>query len=231
MTNVDSCIGGGYNAPMRRKLHVIMSVPDLPSGFTELEYMQSSGTQYFALPMRWETHTGLGVKGGFISYDSMFFGGEASPSYIRCGSYPWSSTSNVVFRNTDSSLYAKFDYGTIIYGTLNFLDDGLITINDATTAYRPSAKDANIAMFGIMDYLQRQSDGSYKPVNTDPCRLYFLKISNYSTIERAFIPVLDADSVPCLYDKVTRQCFYNAGTGKFGYKIKATGEVVAPVND
>jgi hypothetical protein len=187
----------------------------IPPGYTQLEYLDSSGTQYFALPMRWETHTGLSVKGGFISYDSMFFGGELYPENIRCGSYPWSTTSNVVFKNTASSLYAKFDYGTIIYGTLNFLNDGLITINDATTAYRPSARDANIAMFGIMDYLKGYGDGSYKPVNTDPCRLYFLKISNDSIIERDFVPVLDSDGTPCLYDKISRKCFYNSGTGSF----------------
>lgn len=31
-----------------------------------------------------------------------------------------------------------------------------------------------------------------------------------------------------MYDKISKQCFYNAGTGTFGYRIKTSGETVAP---
>lgn len=31
-----------------------------------------------------------------------------------------------------------------------------------------------------------------------------------------------------MYDKISRQCFYNAGTGTFGYRIKNSGETIAP---
>ncbi len=33
-----------------------------------------------------------------------------------------------------------------------------------------------------------------------------------------------------MYDKVSRTCFYNAGSGSFGYRIKRTGETVAPMS-
>jgi hypothetical protein len=57
-----------------------------------------------------------------------------------------------------------------------------------------------------------------------------MQMTQGDAITRDLVPVLDAEGTPCLHDKISRQCFYNAGTGTFGYKIKATGEVVAPVN-
>jgi len=44
-------------------------------------------------------------------------------------------------------------------------------------------------------------------------KLYYLQILNGSTLQRDFIPVLDWNDVPCLYDKVSGQLFYNQGTG------------------
>lgn len=37
---------------------------------------------------------------------------------------------------------------------------------------------------------------------------------------RDFVPVLDANGTPCIYDKVSNQCLYNLGTGTFGYRLK-----------
>ena len=34
--------------------------------------------------------------------------------------------------------------------------------------------------------------------------------------------------VLCHNQHISSKCFYNKGKGTFGYKIKATGEVVAP---
>ena len=31
------------------------------------------------------------------------------------------------------------------------------------------------------------------------------------------IPVLDKNNIPCMFDKVTKQFFYNQGTGQFLY--------------
>ena len=47
--------------------------------------------------------------------------------------------------------------------------------------------------------------------------------------EVRFIPALrTSDSVAGMWDTVSKQFFTNAGTGTFGYRIKTTGEVVAP---
>ena len=47
--------------------------------------------------------------------------------------------------------------------------------------------------------------------------LYALKMYDGDTLVRDFIPVLDLNGVACLYDKVNKQFYYNAGSGSFSY--------------
>lgn len=51
-------------------------------------------------------------------------------------------------------------------------------------------------------------------------KIYYLQI--YQSDELVFdgIPVLDSNNIPCLYDKVSKQFFYNQGTGEFSYGIE-----------
>ena len=55
-------------------------------------------------------------------------------------------------------------------------------------------------------------------IQHEHARIYRCKFGN----ERDFIPVLDLNDVPCMYDKVTRKLFYNAGVGEFLYAKKQT---------
>lgn len=48
-------------------------------------------------------------------------------------------------------------------------------------------------------------------------RMYSFKIWDNGTLIRDFIPVLDMDDVPCMYDKVSGNLFYNQGTEAFAY--------------
>lgn len=43
-----------------------------------------------------------------------------------------------------------------------------------------------------------------------------------------FIPALDSSGKPCMYDTVTKQPFYNSGTGEFGYELM-DDTYVAPI--
>ena len=48
-------------------------------------------------------------------------------------------------------------------------------------------------------------------------KLYYLKILNNGVLQRDFIPVIDWNNRPAMYDKVSGQMFYNQGTGEFNY--------------
>ena len=48
-------------------------------------------------------------------------------------------------------------------------------------------------------------------------RIYACKIYDNGTLVRDFIPVLDKSGVACMYDKVNKKFYYNAGSGSFSY--------------
>ena len=50
-------------------------------------------------------------------------------------------------------------------------------------------------------------------------KLYYCKAWDGDTLVRDFIPVLDWNDVPCMYDKVTDELFYNKVTGEFQYAV------------
>jgi hypothetical protein len=51
----------------------------------------------------------------------------------------------------------------------------------------------------------------------DNLKIYYAKIWDNGTLVRDYIPVLDKSGVACLYDKVNKQFYYNAGSGVFTY--------------
>lgn len=50
-------------------------------------------------------------------------------------------------------------------------------------------------------------------------RIYWMKIWDGQTLVRDFQPCLDASSTSCLYDRVSKQTFYNKGSLNLGYKL------------
>ena len=46
-------------------------------------------------------------------------------------------------------------------------------------------------------------------------KIYYFQFYDNDTLVRNFIPVLDSDGVPCMYDLVEGKFYYNAGTGGF----------------
>lgn len=48
-------------------------------------------------------------------------------------------------------------------------------------------------------------------------RIYYFRLYNNNNLICDFIPALDWDMTPCMYDRVSGQLFYNRGTGSFTY--------------
>ena len=51
-------------------------------------------------------------------------------------------------------------------------------------------------------------------------KIYSFKMYESDELILDLIPVLDKNDVPCMYDKVSKQFFYNQGSGSFGYGIE-----------
>lgn len=69
-----------------------------------------------------------------------------------------------------------------------------------------------IALFG-----RANGATSVETSNTTVGKIYYTKIWQNNVLVRDMIPVLDWNYVPCMYDKVSDELFYNQGTGNFSY--------------
>lgn len=104
-----------------------------------------------------------------------------------------------------SGVFAVVDTKYKLKGVLNndnltlYVDDGEYTLSRNITA-----NGEEIGLFA-QDY------------NTLTNRIYYCKIWQGDSLVRDFIPVLDWDMTPCMYDKVSKKLYYNEGTGEFTY--------------
>ena len=183
--------------------------------YTAVEYLESTGTQYID----------TGVYGGFITKARIAPKTINNKYVLQLGSIsktisPDNSRNEIISIN--SLLYAE--KGNIcnvanIPITDNtpfdlYLDTSntkfLVKINNVTYIDRNNtnilpAQDVSIKI-GYSDYTK----------NAYPQKNYYVKIwDSNNTLVRDFIPVLDEDGVPCMYDRVEKKYYYNAGTGQF----------------
>lgn len=182
----------------------------LPSGYTQLEYVESTGTQWIdtgiattnndlgfmleAMPL---TNADVYPIGSRATYgDTRFFGVRTVSSDIF--SYGWSS-----YQKAPASQSYLNVRTTIL---LNWLNSKKATIgndsNDLPTAN--IANGRNITLFGINGQLLWTG------------RIYRAQISEGNEIIADLIPAMrNSDSKIGMYDTVTRQFFTNVGTGEF----------------
>ena len=128
-----------------------------------------------------------------------------------CGNYINSGTSTAITKN---NIY-NFRFGN---GTGNYQDGVLVSTSSGEVE-----SGFNIYVFSINEQnkLVNWSDNN-------GLRIYRFNIMRNGEIIMNLIPALDPSGVPCMYDTVTKQPYYNQGTDKFGYELM-DGTYVAPV--
>lgn len=202
----------------------------LPTGYTELKYLQSSGTQYIKTGIYPTSTTNIDL--------SFMYMGGGSTSWIPI--FGERSSSNLMFYalfvNKDnlklSPNYSNYDPGSTstMYVEVNkltnwknignnfYIDDVLSASTDSTI----TTSDKDVWLFELHQYNDTpMSRGT-------PIRIYNCKFYQNNFLVRNYIPCLDTNNTPCLYDTITETTFYNRGTGTFGYETM-DGTIVNPL--
>lgn len=201
-----------------------VSGPKLPSGYTELEYIQSSGTQYIDTGFKPNQDTRVVTKFDMIQTDTAWrkLWGSASGSYnldfalwndgtTKLQSYYGTKTNNAVpitgmSLNVDANKNIwKYSGETITFDKNNF-----------TCAY-------SMYIFNV----NKDNDPNYLP---GMMKLYLFKIYDNDVLVRDFIPCKNSSGVIGLYDIVNSQFYQNAGSGTFiaGPEIPSTEDKGGP---
>lgn len=178
----------------------------LPEGYTALEYIQSSGTQYI------DTGRKL-TQDSDITIDFKLINNNKSVGIL--GSRESAAKNNLaMFRDGDLfvgdfSEYPKYRFkanssfnrtkirmnktGVLVNGVLNTSWSGVANFETPTNGL-------------IFDVGNNNWTG-----NKAVMQLYSYTDGNTQKL----VPCLDTEGVPCMYDLVSQKPFYNAGTGSF----------------
>ena len=178
----------------------------LPEGYTTLEYIQSSGTQYI------DTGRKL-TQDSDIIIDFKLINNNKSVGIL--GSRESARKNNIgLFRDGglfvgDFSEYPKYRFeanssfnrtkirmnktGVLVNGVLNTSWSGVANFETPTNGLIFDVGNNNWTGNKAIMRLYGYTDGS----------------------AQRLVPCLDANGVPCMYDLVSQKPFYNAGTGSF----------------
>lgn len=184
-------------------------LPRLPVEYQEVEYLESTGTQWIDTGVTINTATD-DVEFIFQNTESAvykwFFGEHDNNARFGLGSGDGANKRNVAYGN---NTYKVAD--TQMYNTQHTF------VANQSGVFIDGTKIANFASFASSSTLYlfnlNLSGGNY----TAATKVWSFKQSRNGALIRDFIPVLDWNDRPCMYDKVTDELFYNQGTGEFLY--------------
>lgn len=184
----------------------------LPEGFRRVEYLQSlistNGAYAIDTGIKPNQNTGFWVDFNEI-YDTTtgtqqsIFGGRngSSNKELQLTRY-----TNGILRFNTGSYSANFNLRTRYQISLK---NRVFTHYDGTQTTLPDTEwqsDYNIYLFCLNNGGQLCQGGS--------TQIYRIKFYDSDNLIRDFIPCLDTDDVPCMYDLVEGKAYYNKGTGK-----------------
>ena len=200
----------------RRRLMCKKSESELPSGYTKLDYLKSTGVQYIDTGVNAETGlkceltTSYNYLNGNASILSAYDGNNriyhahiSNPGKYWTLGYGNYYLSNVI---PEANVKYKID-SELLYGYQNIAINNVSIISKAITANY----DLKLNLFVFaMNKIGIAN-------NFSSAKVFDLKIYKDNTIVRNFVPALDTANKPCLYDTVSKKPFYNQGTGEFLY--------------
>lgn len=200
----------------RRLMMLRKSEGGLPSRYTKLNYLESTGTQYID----------LGVTPFEIANMQLIFDYQITDDFTKnsrlFGVYDGYYLNYVqFFVNTDTDNIG-FQFGTGNYNTYVPKDNIKRKIN-IDLANKTMIVDNDLYYLKIKQIKNTLNIYLFcrNTINTAnyfiSARIYSFKIQNGDELYRNFVPALDTTNKPCLYDTVLKQPFYNQGTGEFLY--------------
>ena len=182
----------------------------LPTGYTELEYIQSTGEQYI--------DTGFVPNQDTRVYAECVLPISAGSTQALFGSRVSSSSRQYQFVTQGG--YYRSDYNTTInnftkhdYGAAKFYVDKNKNITDLNKEYSATQTYGSFTCPGNMYIFATNNNGGL--YGYAKAKLYKLTIYDNGKLARDFIPCKTASGVIGLYDTVGRQFYANAGTGTF----------------
>ena len=180
----------------------------MSDGVTYVEYLESSGTQYI--------DTGfIGNQDTRVVVDFELFGGANKVLY---GARVSSSSDGINFFKRSAGYFCS-QYNDTLLNTTAAHDTNRHTVDaNKNVTYLDGVAEATFTAgtFTVPGslYLFALNDNG-EVDNYCSAKIYSCQIYDNGVLVRDYWPCYDPEGVACLYDKVTKTYYYNAGTGSF----------------
>ncbi len=196
----------------------------LPDGYTRLEYLESTGTQYIDTLYYVQIGDVIRFTSQYIYYTN---GGNNFEPYL-IGNY---SGVNRYILYTVRHKVPSVD-GWLVVGdksALFYHPDGIgggdkINVEWSDAGVRENGKFVTLGTFNRLEttgeevsialFSRHIKDGSFSTVCAK-ARIWGVNIKNREVAQLQFVPALDPTGAPCMYDTVSKKPYYNIGTGAF----------------
>ena len=172
----------------------------LPSGYTQIEYIQSSGTQYIETAYTVQTNTRIVCDFQLTSTPS------ATVVLFRNASYGFGWQSSGVFRSWGGS---AVDFSATATQR-HVVDKGSTECTLDTTSKATTAHSAQSETLPLLAYKNGGSIAQYVSA-----KLYSCKIYEGDTVVRDYVPCTNSGGTVGLYDIANGVFYTNAGSGTF----------------
>ena len=188
---------------------VLEDSEQLPEGYTALEYIQSSGTQYIDTGRKLTQDSDITIDFrlvGEINMNAGIFGSRESASKNNLALFQGTSP-NVFSGDFSEYQQHRFQTASSLNRTKIRMNKTAIWVNDILKKYWSDVADFETPTNGLIFDVGNNNWAGNKAI----MQLYSYTDGSVQQL----VPCLDADGVPCMFDFVSRNSFYNVGTGSF----------------
>ena len=221
-------VGYGYQTGYQRVEvpHQKEPVSPLPDGYTQLAWIESSGTQYVDTGVYPNQDISLEMEFAptDLSKTEWWFGVRSSSNTNMFGFYSTSATS---VYSTFASSGQTFSIPSIEGQTVSLeKGDAITTLRYGNNVEELENTDGTFTSEFALVLLSANLAGSIASSTRASGRLYSCAIYDGSSLIRNFVPCLNPSNVAGLYDLVNGVFYGNAGTGAFtdGPEVEAPDE-------
>ena len=182
---------------------------NLPIGYTEVEYLESTGTQYIDTGYKSSNNTKVKAQISCPNVGTFVFGsrnGTSGDNQKRFGLF-FNTTWNPQYANQSLSPEEATSVNTIY--NVEISKDGFIVDGQSLSTFYSVTFTGDYNMYLFANNTEDTTIGY------GSCKIYGFEIYTNGTLEHKYIPAKNSSNVLGMYDTVTGTFFTNAGTGTF----------------
>ena len=194
----------------RRLMALKKSGGGLPSGYTAVDYLQSSGAQWIDTGYKYGIDSDIEVKFGTYANGTLLGAQDSDDNNYKfviviIGDNLWTGRGNSVVLNM---------YNMIKPLILKNMSSLFKLIDSTGKEKSEASNNPNYVGSQLSIYLFARHTPT-GTTNMIKSQIYYCRFYENGELVCDMRPCLDADGVPCMYDLIRQQTLYNKGTGSF----------------